>query len=176
MIPGSRLYLIIFVINIANSTRRFGPAWRYPLASALPDHVESRDRKGIAQIQRVGACPCRKSRATFSGHALAAISARSAPGQARTHCSSGPFLIRGHHTLTQIGTSKCKGGEPLFIASICPILSGPIRARSPFAPPNHGFRERRAVASRRRRGKSTYCRRWSCRSRVATRGRHWRDG
>src|SRR5450631_631792 len=70
MIPGSRLYLIIFVINIANSTRRFGPAWRYPLASALPDHVESRDRKGIAQIQRVGACPCRKSRATFSGHAL----------------------------------------------------------------------------------------------------------
>src|SRR5450631_4745482 len=37
---------------------------------ALPDHVESRDRKGIARIQGVGACPCRKSRATFSGHAL----------------------------------------------------------------------------------------------------------
>ena len=41
---------------------------------ALPDHVESRDRKGIAQFQRVGACPCRKSRATFSGHALAILS------------------------------------------------------------------------------------------------------
>jgi hypothetical protein len=40
---------------------------------ALPDHVESRDRKGIAQFQRVGACLYRKSRATFSGHALAPI-------------------------------------------------------------------------------------------------------
>src|SRR5450631_1946443 len=39
-------------------------------ARALPDNVESRDRKGIARIQGVGACPCRKSRATFSGHAL----------------------------------------------------------------------------------------------------------
>ncbi len=36
---------------------------------ALPDRVESRDRKGIAQIQRVGTCPGRKSRATFSGRA-----------------------------------------------------------------------------------------------------------
>ena len=32
---------------------------------ALALHVESRDRKGIAQIQRVGACQNRKSRATF---------------------------------------------------------------------------------------------------------------
>ena len=45
-------------------------AWRGIGARTLPDHVESRDRKGIAQIQRVGACPYRKSRATFSGHAL----------------------------------------------------------------------------------------------------------
>jgi hypothetical protein len=39
---------------------------------ALPDHVESRDRIGIAQNQRVGACPNRTSRATFSGHGLSA--------------------------------------------------------------------------------------------------------
>jgi len=42
------------------------------LTRALPDHVESRERKGIAQLQRVGACPDGKSRATFSGHALEA--------------------------------------------------------------------------------------------------------
>ncbi len=39
-------------------------------ARALPDQMESFDRKGIAQIQRVGACSDRKSRATFSKHAL----------------------------------------------------------------------------------------------------------
>src|ERR1700686_4096942 len=39
---------------------------------ALPDQMESSDRKGIAQIQRVGACSNRKSRATFSEHALVA--------------------------------------------------------------------------------------------------------
>ena len=41
---------------------------------ARPDHVESSDRKGPAQNQWVGACPDRKSRATFSGHALASPS------------------------------------------------------------------------------------------------------
>ncbi len=48
-------------------------------ARALPDHVESRDRKGIAQFQRRGACPYRKSRATFSGHAQAAVSLMTKP-------------------------------------------------------------------------------------------------
>src|SRR5208337_4575991 len=37
---------------------------------ALPDQRDSSDRKGNAQSQRVGACPDRKSRATFSEHAL----------------------------------------------------------------------------------------------------------
>lgn len=38
--------------------------------SALQDLAETIDRKGSAQIQRFGACQYRKSRATFSGHAL----------------------------------------------------------------------------------------------------------
>jgi len=38
-------------------------------SGAFPDHVEFRDQQGPAQIQRVGACRNRKSRATFSGQA-----------------------------------------------------------------------------------------------------------
>jgi len=37
---------------------------------AIPDQKGSPDRKGNAQSQRVGACRNRKSRATFSEHAL----------------------------------------------------------------------------------------------------------
>jgi hypothetical protein len=41
-------------------------------ASALSDQVESPDRKEFAPIQKLGACPCRKSGSTFPGHALIA--------------------------------------------------------------------------------------------------------
>src|SRR5580693_6574618 len=40
------------------------------LLSALSDQVESPDRKEFAPIQKLGACPCRKSGSTFPGHAL----------------------------------------------------------------------------------------------------------
>jgi transposase len=39
-------------------------------ARALPDQMDSSDRKGLARIQRVAACSHRKSRATFPEHAL----------------------------------------------------------------------------------------------------------
>jgi hypothetical protein len=39
-------------------------------ASALSDQVELPDRKEFAPIQKLGACPCRKSGSTFPGHAL----------------------------------------------------------------------------------------------------------
>jgi hypothetical protein len=41
-------------------------------ASALSDQVESPDRKEFAPIQKLGACPCRKSGSIFPGHALGA--------------------------------------------------------------------------------------------------------
>ncbi|MDQ6869535.1 MAG: hypothetical protein M3178_14600 [Pseudomonadota bacterium] len=44
---------------------RFAAFAEHLTFSALPDHVESRDRKGIAQIQRGETCRNRKSRATF---------------------------------------------------------------------------------------------------------------
>jgi hypothetical protein len=45
------------------------------ISSALPDQMETFDREGIAQIQRVEACSDRKSRSTFSELALVNIRA-----------------------------------------------------------------------------------------------------
>ena len=57
-------------------------------ARALALHVESRDRKGIARIQRVGACQTRKSRATF-------LRTCSSAGRASVRTRTGRAFIRG---------------------------------------------------------------------------------
>src|ERR1700730_9237821 len=74
--PCVRVILVLVRVS-AMKTRRLGSSrdgifflrarWR---AKALFDQMKSSDRKGSAQIQRVEACSDRKSRATFSEHAL----------------------------------------------------------------------------------------------------------
>ena len=63
------------VLNRLNQERlqgrsAVGLSLRTLACRALPTHVEPCERKGIAQIQSVGACWNRRSRATFSRHAL----------------------------------------------------------------------------------------------------------
>src|SRR5450631_1538348 len=51
-------------------TRRARPRRAAKMHRALPDQIDSSDRKVSARVQRAGACSDRKSLSTFSEHAL----------------------------------------------------------------------------------------------------------
>ena len=105
---------------------------------ALAHQLVSSDRKGITQIQSVGACPHQKTRATFSGHALGGYSAALRLSWKRARCRA-RCLLRFAWTIpgaTQGGRNQlpewAKGAGEYAPATLKPGGILQIRRAIPF--------------------------------------------